>query len=252
MPNRWSNCFGAGRRRGQSFDTPERRAGLDVRLRAAIGLIKNQSLQRHYGEALAVFRRELFRARNDLGSRWSKGRRGFAEAPVAPLASTRALAGQLSGESLRMALILTTLCRYPALIDEFEGRIERLEPSDRAIASLALFLAGHRRAQPRGAARGTLRETDISQPLKASRRWAICGSHRFLSGHAEDIGAARTCLEEELTKQAAAQAWESELNEATHDVADGAVRRGQHPGVQAETGGQQQTRGHVAARESAK
>ena len=45
----------------------------------------------------------------------------------------------------------------------------------------------------------------------------------FLSGHAEDIDAARTCLEEELTKQAAAQAWESELNEATHDVADGAV-----------------------------
>jgi hypothetical protein len=44
-------------------------------------------------------RRELFRPpQSDSGRRWTKGRRGFAEAPVAPLAATRALAGQLSGE----------------------------------------------------------------------------------------------------------------------------------------------------------
>ncbi len=208
---------------GQSFDTPERRAGLDVRLRAAIGLIKNQSLQRHYGEALAAFRRELFRARSDdRGRRWSKGRRGFAEAPVAPLASTRALAGQLSGETLRMALILTTLCRYPALIDEFEDRIERLEPTDRSIGALALFLLATAERGREGL-RAELARNGHGATLESLEAMGHLRITPFLSGHAEDIGAARTCLEEELTKQAAAQAWESELNEATHDVADGAI-----------------------------
>jgi DNA primase len=76
------------------------------------------------------------------GPTLDQGRRGFAEAPVAPLAATRALAGQLSGERLRLALILATLCRYPTLIDTFEERIERLEPADPDIAALALFLLG--------------------------------------------------------------------------------------------------------------
>jgi hypothetical protein len=40
---------------------------------------------------------------------------------------------------------------------------------------------------------------------------------------ADDIDAARTCLEDELSKQAAAQAWQSELNEATHDLAENAI-----------------------------
>jgi DNA primase len=53
---------------GKVFDTPERRAGLDKRLRTAIGLIKNTSLQRHYADALAASggsysaRREVRRA----------------------------------------------------------------------------------------------------------------------------------------------------------------------------------------------
>ncbi|MFW5881820.1 MAG: DNA primase, partial [Roseicyclus sp.] len=44
---------------GQVFDTPERRAGLDARLRGAIARIQDGGLRRHYGEALAALRREL-------------------------------------------------------------------------------------------------------------------------------------------------------------------------------------------------
>jgi DNA primase len=205
---------------GQVFDTPERRAGLDMRLRTAIGLIKNTSLQRHYADALAAMRRELFRPRNsEQGRRWSPGRRGFAEAPVVPLAATRALAGQLSGERLRLALILVTLCRYPGLIDRFEDRIERLEPADHAIGALALFLLGTSQ-RDRAALREEIAKNGHLQTLETLEGTGHLRITPFLSDNADDIEAARICLEEELSKQAAAQAWQSELNEATHDLAE--------------------------------
>jgi DNA primase len=208
---------------GQTFDTPERRAGLDVRLRTAVGLIKNQSLQRHYGDAIAAMRRELFRPRNtDARKPWTKGRRGFAEAPAAPLAATRALAGQLSGEHLRLALILATLCRYPELIDAFEDRLERLEPADPAIAALALFLVGAPE-RDRDALRGQIAKNGHLPTLESLEGTGHLRITPFLSEHVDDIDAARTCLEDELSKQAAAQAWQSELSEATHDLADNAI-----------------------------
>jgi DNA primase len=128
----------------------------------------------------------------------------------------------LSGETLRLALILVTLCRYPALIDDFEDRIERLEPADPAIGALALFLLGTSSGiVPRCATKSLKMAT--FRPLKAWRRRAICGSRRFCRTWATISTAARTCLEEELSKQAAAQAWQSELNEATHDLAENAI-----------------------------
>lgn len=208
---------------GQVFDTPERRAGLDRRLRTAVALIKDTSLQRHYGDALAALRRELFRPENaGPNRRWTKGRRGFAEAPVTPLASTRALAGQLSGEQLRLALILTTLSRYPDLIDAFEDRIERLEPADPAVAALALCLLSTPEREP-DALRATLAKNGHLPTLESLEGTGHLRITPFLSGAADDIDAARTCLEDELTKQSAAQAWRNELNEATTDLAEGAI-----------------------------
>jgi DNA primase len=208
---------------GKVFDTPERRAGLDVRLRTAIGLIKNPSLQRHYADAIAALRRELFRPpRSDSGRRWTKGGRGFAEAPVAPLAATRALAEQLSGENLRLALIIATLCRYPTLIDTFEERIERLEPTDPDIAALALFLLGTSQ-RDRAALRDEISRNGHLSTLETLEATGHLRITPFLSEQADDIDAARTCLDDELSKQAAAQAWQSELNEATHDLAENAI-----------------------------
>jgi hypothetical protein len=151
-----------------------------------------------------------------------RGRRGFAEAPVAPLAATRALAGQLSGERLRLALILATLCRYPELHRRFEDRIERLEPADPAIAALALFLLGTKE-RDRAALRGKSLKMDTFRPLKRLRATGHLRITPFLSDMSTISIAARTCLEDELSKQAAAQAWQSELNEATHDLAENAI-----------------------------
>src|SRR6056297_3522369 len=107
---------------GQVFDSPERRAALDKRLRTAISRIPDQSLKRHYGEALAEMRRALFRPQAKpfrSGGAWRP--RGFAEAAL-PLAETRSSAlgsGALSAADLRLSLILATLCRYPALLERF-------------------------------------------------------------------------------------------------------------------------------------
>jgi DNA primase len=208
---------------GQVFDTPERRAGLDSRLRNAVRLIKDTSLQRHYGDALAAMRRELFRPKTGATQQpWGRGRRGFAEAPVNPLATTRALAGQLSGDGLRLALILVTLCRYPAFIDDFEDRIERMETGDDAVSALALFLLGTKE-RDRAALR---REIEKNGHLSTLERLEATGHlriTRFLSDDVDDPVAARACLSDEFSKQTAAQAWKNELNEATQDVADDAI-----------------------------
>ena len=46
---------------GHVFDSPERRAGLDRRLREVLRRITDPSLRRHYADAIAELRRELFR-----------------------------------------------------------------------------------------------------------------------------------------------------------------------------------------------
>jgi hypothetical protein len=147
-----------------------------VRLRTAIGLIKNTSLQRHYADAIAAMRRELFRPREviraDAGPRAGGA---FAEAPVAPLAATRALAGQLSGENLRLALILATLCRYPTSSTRSRigsngwNRPTPTSPRWRCSSS-----ARHSGTAPRCAMKSLKMAT--FPPLKGLRRLAICGS----------------------------------------------------------------------------
>jgi DNA primase len=208
---------------GHVFDTPERRAGLDTRLRAAVARIKDQSLRRHYGEALAEMRRELFRPHRQRPqgkrSKWHK--RGFYEAPVAPLAATRTLAGKLEGERLRCALILATLCRYPSLIDEFDDRLDRLDPRDEAVARLAWFLVCTPE-RDRDRLREGVSQAGHIETLESLEATGHLRITPFLSSR-DDPDAARDCLEEEFAKHAAARALEEELNEAAHDLAEAAM-----------------------------
>jgi DNA primase len=205
---------------GQRFDTPERRAGLDRRLREAIGRIKDVSLRRHYGEAVSELRSALFRPARSGARRPWRGR-GFAEAPVAPLSETRSLAGQLRGDTLRCALILATLCRYPQLLDVFDDQLERLEPQDEAVGRLAWFLlcTPERDAER---LRETLSDTGHLQTLESLEATGHLRITPFLTGR-YDPEAARVCLQEEFAKHAAARALEAELNEAAHDLAEAAV-----------------------------
>jgi DNA primase len=205
---------------GQVFDSPERRAALDGRLRQAIGRIPDQNLRRHYGEALAELRRALFRpARHQGGTRgpWRPG--GFAEAQ-APLADTRSSAlgsGALSAEDLRIMLILATLCRYPGLIERFETDLDRLAPRHADHAALIDILLSTRATDEAGL-NADCAEAGLAPALEHLRQTAHLRITPILNGPPAPEKAA-VCLAEEFAKYHAARALQSEMTEALEDLA---------------------------------
>ncbi|WP_341864046.1 DNA primase [Gymnodinialimonas sp. 57CJ19] len=211
---------------GQVFDSPERRAALDGRLRTALQRITDPGLRRHYADAIAELRGALFRPQQ---SNWQQGKgqgawkkggawkgRGFAEAQM-PLAATRARVGALSGESLRTGLIVATCIRFPELIDVFEDRLDRLTPRDPDHARLSAHLL---RTQTRDAA--TLLDELNASPLAPALESLLGLSHLaitpFLIGDGDSFRA-EECLAEEFAKLAATRAIEDEMLEASQDVA---------------------------------
>jgi DNA primase len=213
---------------GQVFDSPERRAALDNRLRAALQQIRDPGLRRHYADAVAELRRALFRPQQSAwqpsrggggGGGWKKGAggkgRGFAEAQM-PLAATRARVAALSGERLRTGLIVATCIRFPELIDVFEDKLDRIAPRDPDHARLAAHLL---RTGTRDA--GTLLDEINASPLAPALESLLGLSHLaitpFLIGDG-DVVRAEECLHEEFAKLAAARAIEDEMFEASQDV----------------------------------
>jgi DNA primase len=137
---------------GQVFDSPERRATLDKALREKIKLIKDPSIRAHYGEAIKELRWELFSTRRKNTARapraaWTPGSPRWQAAPV-PQRSTKssllAQAGDGVEDHLREAVILATLITTPAVIEEFEGQIERMDcaaPGHAALRDAVLRVA---------------------------------------------------------------------------------------------------------------
>ncbi|MCB1394710.1 MAG: DNA primase [Rhodobacter sp.] len=115
---------------GQVFDSPERRAALDARLKALLARIQDPSLREHYGEEFRQQRRALFSDGGPFipGAGRRGGRKG---APAAPLPGTRgsllATGSDHVDEDLRAASILTTLAAHPALLDTFSDALLTVE-----------------------------------------------------------------------------------------------------------------------------
>ncbi len=203
---------------GQSFDSPERRAALDKRLRTVLKTIRDPSLRAHYGEEVKRLRLELFgQARRSGTGRGARGK-GGAPAPLAPLSTTRGsiLAGaeEGAGERLREAVILAILIRHPRLIHRFEGEIDRLD------------LHGHGHERLRDA---LLRHADAADPAEKIAAEAAEDLDRlFALPHVQiappvrpgaDIEMAALCLAEELAKLAAHRGAQREIHEAAEDLA---------------------------------
>ena len=207
---------------GQVFDSPERRAALDQRLRAAIGRIPDQGLRRHYGEALADLRRALFRP-PPKGPALRQGRgpwqaRGFAEAQT-PLAETRNSAlgsGAVSADDLRVTLILAILCRYPALVTGFEDDLERLAPARPDHAALADLLLATR-ADEAPAIAAECAQAGLGAVHDGLFAMAHLRITPILSGP-PDREKARLCLSEEFAKYHASRALAAEMTEALEDL----------------------------------
>jgi DNA primase len=115
---------------GSAFDTPERRAALEARLREVARSFTDESVRRHYGQAFADRLSAFFPApvRPDRGE-WRGGdrRRGGAQPPARRPLSGRAMpvsdrlrrSAMIGGRAqppLREAVLVVTMVNHPALL----------------------------------------------------------------------------------------------------------------------------------------
>lgn len=209
---------------GRDFDSPERRAALDKTLRAALKRIADPSIRAHYGEAIKELRQELFGAnRRAAALRGTSPRgQGFRPgrfAPPAPaLASTRAsvlaTSARAPEESLREAVILAVLLRFPELVTRFESALERLELTSEDHTRLRNLLLTH--AHTADCADLVAADSPAAlDRLQANPHVRIAPA---LQPRA-DAEFAAACVETDLASLLALRAHRNELAEAEEDVA---------------------------------
>ncbi|MDO5642323.1 MAG: DNA primase [Paracoccus sp. (in: a-proteobacteria)] len=156
---------------GRDFDSPERRAALDARLRKSIALIPDEATRHHYTAALRERRFALFGGRRGAG-RLTPGPRdtGFGRpAPAPARAQTRAtpLGQQDAGDATLENMVLALCATYPGLAGRVESRLELLAPADTGRAALCHdLLAGQDSETGRMALAGIMQDAYVrASPL---------------------------------------------------------------------------------------
>jgi DNA primase len=208
---------------GKSWDSPERKATLDKGLREVIRKIRDPGIRAHYAEEVRRLRAELFgygdnRVRRDWSGPARPFRKWSGKPPVAtPMAGTRQsqLASQDSGDgsALREAVILATLVRNPALLDEYAHVLEETDFTGPGHAAIAAMLLICDPAASAGEAEALIRESNGGASLDSLL------SHRHVSlapsvRKPGDVDLARMCLSEEIAKLAEISGTKAEIAEA--------------------------------------
>jgi len=202
---------------GKVFDSPERKAALDKTLRAALKRIADPSIRAHYGEEIKALRAELFGTRRPAGRPflpWTKGR---FQPPAVALAATRASilgTGHAPEDTLREAVILAALIRFPALVARFETSLERMDPSTEDHIRLRNLLLTHAHDAD---CRARI-EADSPAALDRLMAHPHVRIAPTLRPHAEEEFAA-ACVEVDLAALEANRAHRAELAEAEEDLA---------------------------------
>lgn len=212
---------------GQVFDSPERRAALDKRLRTALGKIRDSALREHYAAEIRQLRRDLFSPTRPAsgwtgGAARRGGKGGWAMPPArAPLSSTKSTllaAGQGAAveEYLREAIILAILIHHPALIMEFEPALERIEMTSPEHLRLRQELLQNAETLDPAALSEALTQTagDALERLMSLKHVRIAPPVR----NRDDAELARRCLAEELAKLDARRGTMREVRDAMEDV----------------------------------
>ncbi|WP_435168124.1 DNA primase [Falsirhodobacter sp. 1013] len=192
---------------GKVFDSPERRAGLDKVLGAAIARIADPSIRHHYGEEMKRLKWELFGVRRSSQTPFVPGKR--AQPPAVPTSSARqSLLAMVEDEAmaldLRTAVLLAGFATHPSLIPAFETAIERM----------VVRQPEHRRVQE------ALLAHDLGS-VEADLETLLALPHVRISPpvrNPEDTDLARMCLAEEFAKLDAAHGVEIEIREAMEDM----------------------------------
>ena len=131
---------------GQSFDSPERRAALDQRLRALIGQIRDPGLRQHYGQAIRDLRWHLFRPTAKRRPAQSGARPRQMPAQPRPETCATPLArdpDNRTGERIREMSILAACLLQPGVVATFESDLEALEMLEADHARLLAAIRDH-------------------------------------------------------------------------------------------------------------
>jgi DNA primase len=162
------------------FDTPERRAALEARLREIVRAIGDESVRRHYQQALAERVAAFFpaapsrsadRGRAQPGRGRSRGRFPDQPDPRAPLPVSERLrqsplVAARAAHPLREAVLVMTLINHPALLHSRLDEFAHLDLSsldlDRLRAAVLGIVADGEDAED-----GKLRERLVSGPFAA-------------------------------------------------------------------------------------
>ncbi|MEL7346067.1 MAG: toprim domain-containing protein, partial [Pseudomonadota bacterium] len=197
---------------GQVFDSPERKAALDSKLRQALAKIPDSSVRRHYGDEVNRLRQTLFRPQRSAAPRRDWGPKTAAGASPGAKNSPLAAGADGFGDVLRERVILATLIRHPHLIEAFEDALERMEPltpETGTILTTLLAAAGADRAQIEEKIGAQSLETLMSQ-----RHVRIAPS---VQTDADD-DLVRLCLGEEFAIMAARRGAVREIADAMADA----------------------------------
>ncbi|MBF9034029.1 DNA primase [Rhodobacterales bacterium HKCCE2091] len=197
---------------GGVFDTPERRAGLETALQAAVAAIPDEGLKRYYRQDLRDRLWQFFRTT----TRRDRKARPDGTAPRAETAGSPLAAGTLSETDLRTTLILATLAHHPRLIDRFEADLERLSPGDADQAAIARHLLWTE-ARDRESLLSGLNDANLTESLE---KLMGLGHVRLQSWiRAEDTTPiAEQCLHGEFAKLAARRGIEHEWDEGREEL----------------------------------
>ena len=111
---------------GKSFDSPERRAGLDKSLSDVIALIKDKNLKNHYRDALFQARRQFF-GRQNTGKTEFKS--NFRLMPQSDTKSSFLVATDEKTVSaqIRESTIIAVLMNFPELIEIFYDELVMID-----------------------------------------------------------------------------------------------------------------------------
>ena len=103
---------------GKSFDSPERRAGLDKSLLDAIALIKDKNLKNHYRDALFQARRQFFGRQNAGTTEFKNNSRLMPQSDTKSSFLVAADEKTVSAQ-IRESTVIAVLMNFPELIEIF-------------------------------------------------------------------------------------------------------------------------------------
>ena len=202
---------------GQTFDSPDRKAALDKRLRGSTSQIQDQNLRSHYDQAIKDLRWDFFRAARSFKSGTT---RNIPQQAGASTKGSVLAAGEGDvAQFLREAVILAILIRYPELVYEYLDELAMLDFEHGDHPAMLRILMRH------------CQDVDFDPSVVLSENLGADPLEKFMTlGHLQvvpclrrsgDIEMARLTLKEELGKLGAHRGLEAELQESSQIPEDG-------------------------------